>query len=430
MATGENKDVVILGAGIAGISAAYHAKKIGMRVSLYEARGRPGGLLDNFTIDGFRFDNAIHLSFTKDDYVRTLFDQIPYYTHMPESYCKDGAFWLKHPVQNNLFPLPVDEKISLIESFVERPMTTPQNYKEWLNCQYGLKFSAKYPEQYTLKYWGLEPEKLSLNWIGNRVRKADSKEILMGAFEPRDDNHYYAAEMRYPKHGGYYSFIRNMANEVNVECDKEALSISLSNRTVTFKNGTRIQYNNLISSLPLPIICNIIEECPPSVLEASNSLLWTTVDLISIGFNIPDIPPYLWFYIYDDDCIAARAYSPSLKSPDNAPQDKSSLQFEIYNLSTKKRLDKNTLISNIKEKLLEMKICKEDGIEFIHHKHLPFGNVVFDIGMEERRQVVLDFLKINKIYTCGRFGEWDYLWSDQSLLSGKKLAERIFAKNK
>ena len=62
---------------------------------------------------------------------------------------------------------------------------------------------------------------------------------------------------------------------------------------------------------------------------------------------------------------------------------------------------------------------------FSHHKHLPFGNVVFDHGMEERRKIVLDFLEKENIHSCGRFGEWEYFWSDQSFLSGKKAAAKI-----
>ena len=88
------------------------------------------------------------------------------------------------------------------------------------------------------------------------------------------------------------------------------------------------------------------------------------------------------------------------------------------NLSSNARIDSGKLIANIKEHLLTMNICAEKDILFMEHKHLPYGNVVFDKGMEERRQIVRDYLDLVKIKSVGRFGEWDYFWSDQSYMSG------------
>jgi protoporphyrinogen oxidase len=257
------------------------------------------------------------------------------------------------------------------------------------------------------------------------MRQADLSEILLGAFQNKSENHYYATQMRYPKTGGYYSFISKIADELSIECEKKVVKIDPSEHKVVCADGSHYRYRNLVSSLPLPVICRLLVGCPSEVKAAAQSLLWTTVDLISVGFKRGDIPPYLWFYLYDDDNLAARGYSPSLKSADNAPVNHSSLQFEIYNLSTNPRHDPSVLKRNIEDKLLEMEICSPDEIIFVHHKHLPFGNIVFDHGMEERRQIVLDYLSNAGIFTCGRFGEWDYLWSDQSFLSGKKATDHV-----
>ena len=61
-------ELMILGGGVAGISAAYHAQQLGKKAVIYEARPRWGGLADNFSIDGFRFDHAVHFAFTDDPY--------------------------------------------------------------------------------------------------------------------------------------------------------------------------------------------------------------------------------------------------------------------------------------------------------------------------------------------------------------------------
>src|ERR1043165_4452106 len=131
--------VAILGAGIAGLGAAHRARLAGLQgVVLFEARASAGGLLDNFMVDGFRFDRAVHLSFASEPEVRDIFDRTPYLTHPADANCHEDGRWLKHPVQNNLYPLPADQKVSLIKSFLARPATLDgANYEQWLRHQYG-----------------------------------------------------------------------------------------------------------------------------------------------------------------------------------------------------------------------------------------------------------------------------------------------------
>src|SRR5690606_19550581 len=107
----------------------------------------------------------------------------PHHVHTPNPYCFAQGLWLKHPVQNNLYPLPVEERVACIESFIQRPEGPTENYQQWLIQQYGDVIAQRYPLRYTEKYWGLPAELLSLSWIGDRMRRAELKEILQGALE-------------------------------------------------------------------------------------------------------------------------------------------------------------------------------------------------------------------------------------------------------
>lgn len=427
MNTDETKKIVILGAGIAGISAAYHLHKMGAKAVVYEADLRTGGLLDNFTVEGFRFDNAIHLSFATEPEVREIFDHTPYFVYPAVSWCWDDSVWLKHPVQNNMFPLSVDERVELIASFVVRPNLEIKNYRDWLTYQYGESIALRWPLPYTEKYWTVPAEELGTGWIGNRVRRADVREVLHGAFTSETPSYYYATEMRYPKRGGYRAFIEPMLVDTDIRCDHQVYEIYLARRQVRFANGELVNFDKLINTLPLPELINMIDEVPSDVRNAAATLFATSVDLISVGFRKPDVQPHLWFYIYDNDILAARAYSPSIKSPDNVPEGCSSLQFEIYSSPRKpqahspEEMKANTIMA-----LKRMELVKsEDEVIFMHHKQLPFGNVVFDLGMEERRDLVRGWLEQVGIVSAGRFGEWDYLWSNQAFMSGMKAAQRI-----
>jgi protoporphyrinogen oxidase len=414
----EELDVVILGGGVAGLGAALKARETGRNAVIFEARDSAGGLLDNFTIDGFRFDHAVHLSFATEDKVRAIFDRTPYLTHPSDSYCFDRDRWLKHPVQNNLAPLDAADKVALIKSFLQRPSTLAgDDYESWLRHQYGDAIADRYPVRYTQKYWATPASALSTEWIGQRMRRAELDEILFGAMTTETPNTYYTKEMRYPREGGYKAFIAPLIADSAIRTGHRAVAIDTAARTVRFDNGAVVRYQSLVSTLPLPVLARISVDAPDAVRAAAEQLKATSIDLVSVGFNKPLIKD-LWFYIYDDDILASRAYSPSVKSPENAPEGCSSLQFEIYSRGEESRFDAETLKDNVRYALGKMGIAKADDIVFVDHRVLRFGNVIFDRGMEAHRQRVLDWARGAGIASCGRFGEWDYLWSNQSLLSG------------
>ena len=232
--------------------------------------------------------------------------------------------------------------------------------------------------------------------------------------------------MCYPQQGGYKSFLNTMATNVSIKTQKEVALIDPFHKKITFVDGCETHYEKLISSLPLPEIVKIIKDAPKSILEAGEKLLATSGQLVSIGFNRPDIPKHLWFYIYDEDILPARAYSPSLKSPYNVPKGKSSLQFETYFSKKKpKMLSGDSLVNHIIEKGIQMKLWEVNDIAITDYREEKYANVVFDFNRKSNVAFIQEYLKSLGIISIGRFGEWDYFWSDQSLLSGFKGANTI-----
>jgi protoporphyrinogen oxidase len=411
-------EIAILGGGIAGLGAHFAALRSGIKATIYEARRTPGGLLDNFSIEGFRFDQAVHLSFASEPLVREIFDQTPYWRHSSTAYCYEGATRLKHPVQNNLYPLPIEDRISLIKSFLQRPESTnSKDYESWLRHQYGDQIADRFPLKYTHKYWDTPARNLSTTWIGDRMRRATLEEILAGAMSADTPNHYYAKEMRYPKTGGYRAFLNPLLATADIKCGHRCIEIDTHNRKLSFANGEIIHYDTLLSTLPLPELPALCKAMPQEIEFSATQLVATSVDLISIGMKGTAIRD-LWLYIYDDDIYASRAYSPSVKSPANAPDGHSSLQFEIYNRGTRPRhspaeLRKNTLMA-----LERLGISAGNQVLFVDHRRIRYGNVIFELGMETHRENVISWCDSVGVHSCGRFGAWDYLWSNQSFLSG------------
>ena len=270
----------------------------------------------------------------------------------------------------------------------------------------------------------MDAQDLGIDWIGNRMRRADIREVLFGAMSPEPTNTYYISKMRYPVRGGYRGFIEPLIEGADIRAGHRAVSVDWRQRVVRFSTGEEVSYDTMINTIPLPALVGMMTDVPSNVRDAAATLFATRLDLISVGIARPDVSPSLWFYIYDPDILAARVYSPSWKAPANAPEGHSSLQFEIY---SSPRAPQTATVEEMKQNCLDamekMGLARRDEVVLLHHKSLPYGNVVFDTGMEARRDLMATWVRSCGIELAGRFGEWAYLWSNQSFMSGRRAAE-------
>ena len=439
---------VILGSGIAGISAGYHLEKSGENVVIYEKDSDWGGLCGNFTIDGFRFDRFVHFTFAPDEYIKNIFkESVELIEHVPfpSNYYK--GIWIRHPAQNNLAPLSSEEKTDIIYDFVnriEKPVDEIQDYGEWLRVQYGNYFAENFPFKYTRKYWGVEPKELETKWVGQRMYTPDLKQVLKGSFETQDECFYYSKVMKYPKKGGFRSILNKCREGLDIRFNKKVIKINPQEKIVTFKDGTSTKYTRLISSLPLPEIVKMIDGIPPEVKEAGQKLMYTSGYMVSLGFKRPDVAKHLWFYIYDEDILPARVYSPNLKSADNVPEGCSSLQAEIFFANSgalencpplaggpksvisrrgffNPQTPPEIILEKTIESLISMGLFKEEDLVVKDIRFEKYANVIFDKDIYKNRATVLDYLNIVGIESIGRFGKWEYFWTHQAFDDGRKV---------
>ena len=414
---------IILGAGIAGLGAAHACKIWGGSPVVLEKDETFGGLCGCFTIEGFTFDRFVHFSFAKEEEVLDIFNSSAgeVITHIPNPYNIYHRKWIKHPAQNNLFPLEKQEKKLIIADFLARPtnvdMSQITNYEQWLRAQFGDYFAEHFPMVYTRKYWMCEAKDLETKWVGQRVYQPSVEEVIQGSRTADTPVTYYAKEMRYPKTGGYKHFFSSLADGTDIRYNQKVIAIDTTRKEVKTEDGNVYQYDKLYSSIPLPEYSNLLHGIPEDVKIAISKLKCTSGDHVSIALKTKNIPPYLWWYIYDEDILAARVYSPSLKSPNNAPKGCSSLQMEVY--CEEGKYTEKQLLDGTVGKLVEQGIIKQEDILFTHVGFEKYANVIFDHLVYENRKKVKDYLQEIGIHPIGRFGEWDYLWSDQSLLSGK-----------
>lgn len=244
------------------------------------------------------------------------------------------------------------------------------------------------------------------------------KEILEGMNSSETPITYYAKEMRYPKIGGFKKFLSTFSNEKNIRYHQEVIQIDTKNKIVCTIDNV-YHYEHLFSSIPLPEYKHLIKNISEDIVSNIEQLHWTSGYTVSLGMKGELLKKHLWDYIYDEDILPARIYSPSEKSPDNVPKGCCSLQAEVYFRDDK--LPKTDMKS-----ILEDTICNLHKIDIIDRQSLvvkdirfeKYANVIFDHNIYYTRDRGLSYLKSQNIIPIGRFGEWEYLWSDQSFING------------
>jgi protoporphyrinogen oxidase len=165
---------VVLGAGMAGLSASFH---LDHRAVVYEQHPYYGGHTCSMRNEGFTWDEGPHISFTKNDYVRELFaesvgGEFEEFEARPTNYFQ--GHWIDHPAQTSLHQVPEPLRSRCVADILatiraEDNGDRPATYEEWLHRSYGRVFADTFPAAYTRKYWTTEPQELSVDWVGPRM---------------------------------------------------------------------------------------------------------------------------------------------------------------------------------------------------------------------------------------------------------------------
>jgi protoporphyrinogen oxidase len=377
-----------------------------------------------------------HISFTKDSRIQDLFaesvDQ-KYETIQINLNNYWRGYWPLHPVQLHLHGLPEDLIIKVISDFVEerqKPETPVKNYADWLYASFGRTFAENFPMQYTRKYHLTTAENMSTDWLGPRIYRPNLDEVLRGALSATAPNVHYITHFRYPSEGGFMCYLRKFVPLGNLKLNHELVSIDPRIRELTFSNGVVTTYDSLVSSVPLPDLIRMIQGAPQDVVDASRRLACSTCVLVNIGVDREDISQAHMTYFYDEDICFTRLGFPSMLSARNAPPGTGSIQAEVY-FSDKYRPFTGAPEDWIEPVIKDLRRCgllhENDKILSRKAMLLPYANIIFDLDRAAALKTVHGYLDDLGIAYCGRYGDWGYMWTDESFKSGELAAERALS---
>jgi protoporphyrinogen oxidase len=430
-------NIVVIGSGMAGFGAAYRLHQEGIAPVMYDKNGYYGGHTMSFRYEsGFLFDIGPHISFTKDTRIQELLAESVggrYETLQINLNNYWHGYWPTHPVQLHLHGLPEETIVKVISDFVEErssPERPIRNYEDWLYASFGKTFAESFPMQYTRKYHTTTADNMSTDWLGPRVYRPSLEEVLRGALSASAPQVHYITHFRYPSDGGFRLYLNKFVPMGNIKLEHELISVDPRTRELTFSNGLITQYDSLVSSVPLPDMIHMIQGAPDDVVEASRKLACSTCVLVNIGINRADISNAHMTYFYDEDICFTRLSFPHMLSSHNAPPGTGNIQAEVY-FSEKYKPFSGKAEDWIDPVIRDLKrvglVREEDEILCRKAMLLRYANVIFDLERADALKTVHGYLDDIGIAYCGRYGDWGYMWTDESFISGERAAERALA---
>jgi len=427
-------DVIVLGAGLAGLSAAYH---LGTECEVFEKEDYLGGHCRTKRLNGFNFDEGAHVFFGKDDCSRQFVweplgaEMIAHRAEIWNDY--DTQRFGRYPVQANAHALGPELATRCVLDFIEagqQPEPEVRTYEEWCYASFGKTFADEFMLRYARKVWTVEPSELNTEWLGSkvggRISRPSLEQVLRGAIDPDPQELNYLTDFSYPASGGFGRIIDPLASGAsNVRLGCAVSTIDTRLRLITFADGTVRNYTAAISTIPLPALVWLTVDAPDEVREAAAKLMWTSIRCVNLGIARPDVGPGHWAYFYDHDIPFFRVSFPSKFAPDNAPPGHSSISCEIA-YSRRKPLDEDRLVERVIDSLRRTGILQSsDRIVVEDQINIPYAYVVFDFNREPSLRTIHTWMETVGLYPCGRFGEWGYHWSFEAMESGRKVAARV-----
>jgi protoporphyrinogen oxidase len=422
---------------MAGFGAAYRLHAEGITPVMYDKNNYYGGHTASFRSDsGFSFDVGPHISFTKDPRIQEIFaDSVEqqYETIQISLNNYWRGYWPLHPVQVHLHGLPEDVVLKVISDFVaesQAPERPVKNYADWLLASFGRTFAELFPMQYTRKYHLTTAENMSTDWLGPRIYRPSLEEVLRGALSPSAPHVHYITHFRYPSNGGFVSYLNKFVPLGNLRLSNELVSIDPRSRQLTFSNGHVTGYDALVSSVPLPDLIRMIDGAPADVLEASQRLACSTCVLVNLGISREDLSRSHMTYFYDEDICFTRLGFPHMLSKSNVPPGTGSIQAEVY-FSDKYKPLTGSAEDWIDPVIKDLRRCgilrDDDRILSRGASLLRYANIIFDLDRAAALKTTHGYLDDLGIAYCGRYGDWGYMWTDESFKSGEKAAEKALS---
>jgi protoporphyrinogen oxidase len=392
----EHSEVFVIGAGPAGLTAAYLLTKAGVATTVIEADPvYVGGISRTVNYKDFLFDIGGHRFFSKSKEVVDLWHEI-----LPDDFIErprlsriyyDGKHY-SYPLKafEALSNLGVVESTMCVLSYAYKkafPNANPENFREWVSNQFGDRLFSIFFKTYTEKVWGMSCDEISADWAAQRIKGLDLWSAMANALRrsigtsagPLESDKVIKTlieSFQYPRKGPGMMWdaaaakVKAQGGAIHMGCKLESLSWDEKSGvwtiTASAAQGARFfTARHVISSAPIRELMASIEPAPQS-LAAAEKLRYRDFITVALIVDKPDLFPDNWIYIHEPNVLVGRIQNFRSWSPEMVPDEKRSclgLEYFCFEGDGLWTATDAQLIALAKRELAAVGLASEDDVK-------------------------------------------------------------------
>jgi len=434
---------IIIGAGPAGLTAAYQLVKRNIQPIVIEKSSQVGGLARTETYKGYRFDIGGHRFFTHLQEVEQLWQEV-----LGEEFIKVDRLsriyyqgrYFNYPIDifNTLSNLGVVESLRILLSYFRIkvwPHPEEKTFEHWVVNRFGQRLYQKFFKTYTEKIWGIPCATIQADWAAQRIKGLSLKTVVSNALFGNNRHHVktFINEFHYPVFGpgimwkrfqelvegqGGVTYLHSEVVRFKLKDNRiQEVSLRQSEKTLEIQGG------HFISSIPIiDLIPRLDPPAPKEVLEAAYHLTYRAFVLVGLIINRTDLFPDQWIYVHSPEVKVGRIQNFRNWSSRMVPDpERTSLGMEYFCTEGDEiwRMPDTELLELAKRELVHLGMAEaaevEDGVVYRQPKAYP----VYNNDYQQHLQVIQRFLvTIENLQTIGRNGLHRYNNQDHSMFTG------------
>jgi protoporphyrinogen oxidase len=441
----ESAPVAVLGAGPAGLTAAYRLVERGLPVIVFEADDQVGGLARTVVRDGYRFDLGGHRFFTKSAEVEALWEELlgPELLVRPRL---SRIYWRGRFIEYPLRPADVVAKLGPVEvarslaSYARarlRPRCDEESFEEWVSSRFGRRLFELFFKTYTEKVWGVDTQELRAEWAAQRIADLSPWSALRAALPGGGERpKSLIEEFRYPRLGPGQMWeemtrrIERGGGELRLEAAVECLEVERGEVVAVRAGGERVEVAAAISSIPLRTVVGVAEPAPPrAVVVAAAGLRYR--DFLTVALPVEGEPPFPdnWVYVHDPRARIGRIQNFRAWSPWMTPDPRRSclgLEYFCFEGDDLWSSPDEELVELGRREVAALGLVDAEGVHGGHVVRVPKAYPVYDAEYAGRVERIRGWLGgISNLQQIGRNGLHRYNNSDHSMLTAMRAVENL-----
>ncbi len=441
------KNVIIIGGGPAGMTAAYELAKAGVKPIVLEMGARVGGIARTEVFDGYRMDIGGHRFFTKVPEVEAFWYEVlgeDFLTRPRLSRIYYNRKFILYPLRfgDALSKLGLWQSLLVLMSYFRSkilPYRNESTFEEWVSNRFGRRLYRIFFKTYTEKVWGIPCDQLSAQWAAQRIQNLSLPRAVMGALlgaRGAKNVKSLIEEFHYPRLGPgmlwerTQQLIEQRGGEVRLNTavvkilhrDGKAIGVVVrSGRDGTPYEET-LEADAVISSMPISeLVAKLDPPAPYDVCEGASQLTYRDYFTVGLIINQANLFPDNWIYIHAPEVKVGRIQNFKNWSPDMVPdQRKTFLGLEYFCNEGDElwRMSDEALVKLGAAELERMGLAKAADVERGYVVRRLKTYPVYTGEYKEYLERIRGFLdSIANLQTVGRNGLHMYNNQDHSMLT-------------